>query len=364
MSESESDSDPTDSYYQGLPMGTVYYDKSKYLKDDEGFLIRIVPRLFDICLQQCISNATRITDVGDVTYEVVKPVLEKMGPSQLYTVEQNSPHLVPETDELWVELIKKDFSPQEVQEYNISTSDDIRQRYFDLMEAKRVRITHASAMVKAQYDALAKEKAKNRIVTLDIFDDPAERMKRKRRLHNQTSPSALKKMSVVKRARIETMSNPIFSPSNLKIESKSAKTSNIDTGPVTREEADRRRQEKLNERLAEKRVSKPQRSLSSTGSVVTSKNESKQSLITPYTVTQQVRPPPYALAKRDNPSNIQSLSRTQTRQALASPSALAGQAHHSTRVIVPKKSSSVFLKNTPRIVTSSERSDHKETPKR
>ncbi|KAJ8101011.1 RNA polymerase II transcription factor SIII subunit A-domain-containing protein [Lipomyces tetrasporus] len=224
--------------------------------------------LFQICLQTCMFHANRqlsplgneeyvtnrlatilgILDIGDIPYDIIKPVLSRMGPSQLLAVEQNSPHIQLESDELWESILRHTFSEQEVQELKVRRKGDVRQQYYSLLDARRQRLKKTSQKVKAQYEALEREKAQKRIVTLDIFEDPMEAQRRKKRLLQQSSASALKKMSVVKRARIESMSNPIFSSDNTKITSTSMPT----IEPMSHEEADRRRQERLNQRISEK----------------------------------------------------------------------------------------------------------------
>ncbi|KAK9322511.1 RNA polymerase II transcription factor SIII subunit A-domain-containing protein [Lipomyces orientalis] len=204
--------------------------------------------LFQICLQTCMFHANRILDIGDIPYDIIKPVLSRMGPSQLLAVEQNSPHIQPESDELWESILRHTFSEQEVQELKVRKKGDVRQQYYSLLDARRQRLKKTSEKVKAQYEALEREKAQKRIVTLDIFEDPMEAQRRKKRLLQQSSASALKKMSVVKRARIESMSNPIFSSDNIKITSTSTPT----IEPMSHEEAERRRQERLNQRISEK----------------------------------------------------------------------------------------------------------------
>ncbi|KAK9234594.1 RNA polymerase II transcription factor SIII subunit A-domain-containing protein [Lipomyces kononenkoae] len=215
--------------------------------------------LFQICLQTCMRHTNRIVDVGDIPYDIIKPVLSGMAPSQLIAIEEKSPHIKPETDELWEGFIRHTFREQEIQQSKVRKIGDVRKQYYMLLEARRLRLKKTSERVKAQYDALEREKAQKRIVTLDVFEDPMEAQRRKKRLLQQSSAASLKKMSVVKRARMESMSNPIFSSDNIKITSTAART----TEPMSHEEADRRRQEKLNQRIAERNQHLKSRDMSS-----------------------------------------------------------------------------------------------------
>ncbi|KAK9367837.1 RNA polymerase II transcription factor SIII subunit A-domain-containing protein [Lipomyces kononenkoae] len=215
--------------------------------------------LFQICLQTCMLHGNRIVDVGDIPYDIIKPVLSRMTPSQLIAIEQKSPHIIPESNELWEGFLRRSFSEEEIKDVTARKVRDVRKQYFMLLEARRLRLKKTSEKVKAQYEALEREKAQKRIVTLDIFEDPMEAQRRKKRLLQHSSAAALKKMSVVKRARMESMSNPIFSSDNIKITS----TANNASGPMSHEEADRRRQEKLNQRIAERNHRLQSRDISS-----------------------------------------------------------------------------------------------------
>ena len=60
-------------------------------------------------MKRCITNYKNITDIGDLSYEMVKPILAKVdNAAQLYELEQNSPHLIGEDAELWRAIIIRD----------------------------------------------------------------------------------------------------------------------------------------------------------------------------------------------------------------------------------------------------------------
>ncbi|KAK9389110.1 RNA polymerase II transcription factor SIII subunit A-domain-containing protein [Lipomyces mesembrius] len=242
--------------------------------------------LFQICLQTCMFHANRIIDVGDIPYDIIKPVLSRMGPSQLIAVEQNSPHIQIEADELWESFLRDTFSEQEIQELNVPKRGDVRKQYYRLLEARRVRLKKTSERVKAQYEALEREKAQKRIVTLDIFEDPMEAQRRKKRHLQQNSTAALKKMSVVKRARMESMSNPIFSSDNIKITASGRPTAE----PTSHAEAERRRQDKLNQRIAEKNKSLKRRDLSRSAPTLPTSPTSPEGPRNKYAQTIQPQP--------------------------------------------------------------------------
>lgn len=74
------------------------------------------PPLFDIAMRQCIRGAKNIEDVGDLPYSIVKPILSNIkNAAQLHVLEENSPHLVGETADLWREFVARDI-PKAVRE--------------------------------------------------------------------------------------------------------------------------------------------------------------------------------------------------------------------------------------------------------
>ncbi|KAI9886238.1 MAG: hypothetical protein M1823_001973 [Watsoniomyces obsoletus] len=55
------------------------------------------------------KNVSSINSVGDIPYPLIRGLLAKIeSPYQLHKIEQNSPHLVGETDELWIAFIRRD----------------------------------------------------------------------------------------------------------------------------------------------------------------------------------------------------------------------------------------------------------------
>ncbi|KAJ9157931.1 hypothetical protein NKR23_g582 [Pleurostoma richardsiae] len=67
--------------------------------------------LVEMCTAVCYHNLAHITDIGDMSYELMRPILMKIETAdQLRLLEQNSPHIQGEDAEVWKKLIAKDFS--------------------------------------------------------------------------------------------------------------------------------------------------------------------------------------------------------------------------------------------------------------
>lgn len=161
---------------------------------------------------------------------------------------------MPDSNELWTKLINQTFSQTEIHSADIvgTSKLDVRAQFFKLSKARERRIKRTSAKVKAEYDKI--EKKKNKIVSLELHTDPESALKRRRRGQSSASPSpsALRKMSIVKRARYETSSNHLSKISSSSSESRSQ------VYPISHQEAERLRKERLLQRMkVAKMSSKP-----------------------------------------------------------------------------------------------------------
>lgn len=141
----------------------------------------MVQSLYEIALWKCIQLSARITDVGDIPYPLVRPVLKRLNAKQLMVVEQNSPALMPESDELWSALIERDFPdrPSKAKKALVGADDGdmpnrlLYERYID--EREELRASSAQRLRKMT-QKLQKEKSRNSIVPIQgIMREPVTR---------------------------------------------------------------------------------------------------------------------------------------------------------------------------------------------
>lgn len=85
--------------------------------DDINIPVKGPRSLLQMCKEVCVQNIAQITDLGELSYELVKDILEKVhNANQLRLIEANSPHFLSETEGLWRALIRKKF-PSESAEH-------------------------------------------------------------------------------------------------------------------------------------------------------------------------------------------------------------------------------------------------------
>merc|ERR1719186_2214352 len=72
-----------------------------------------VPSLFSQCIQVLKDHVDEIDEVGNATYEILQPVLDRASPQTLIHIEDCNPHLMEDTGKLWEKYVKKDFRNKE-----------------------------------------------------------------------------------------------------------------------------------------------------------------------------------------------------------------------------------------------------------
>ncbi|XP_062520589.1 elongin-A-like isoform X2 [Corticium candelabrum] len=69
----------------------------------------VVPSLFQLSMQVLTDNIDALDEVGGVPYSILKPVLLKCSPSQLFHLEERNPHFLVDCDDLWKSHCQRDF---------------------------------------------------------------------------------------------------------------------------------------------------------------------------------------------------------------------------------------------------------------
>ncbi|KAL0098127.1 RNA polymerase II transcription factor SIII subunit A-domain-containing protein [Phycomyces blakesleeanus] len=108
-----------------------------------------------------------LSDVGGVPYWLLKEPLKRATPQQLYRIERASPHLVPESDELWLSHcmcysdLREAYRDGEYQDSRMW-----RQLYLKRYEEAARKRQLVSQKVKSQYSKIQSEKAARSIKVL------------------------------------------------------------------------------------------------------------------------------------------------------------------------------------------------------
>ncbi|KAJ5815212.1 hypothetical protein N7474_006989 [Penicillium riverlandense] len=119
-----------------------------------------VPTLRQLATASAIRNVRLLRDLGDLPYSLVRPILLKVdNPEQLHCIEQQSPQVANDTEELWLEFIKRDIPQWET--YDLPQhSDHWYELYCDLREQAQRAVDEDAEKMKLALDGLNSQKAR------------------------------------------------------------------------------------------------------------------------------------------------------------------------------------------------------------
>lgn len=141
----------------------------------------MVQSLSLIALAACFQQASSITDVGATPYHLILPVLRRLNAKQLSLLEENSPDLTPDSDDLWALLIEKDFPdrPQSTRR-NLLQAKPMRmpnkELYMQYSKDRENFLEGSAQRLRRITQKLQREKSKNSIVPINgIIAEPVIR---------------------------------------------------------------------------------------------------------------------------------------------------------------------------------------------
>ncbi|KAG7208446.1 hypothetical protein KM043_014673 [Ampulex compressa] len=98
-----------------------------------------VPSLYEMCIRVLIENIDALEFTGGVPYDIIKPVLERATPDQLFMLEHYNPYLIEDTDSLWQFHCNREFRNKQREE--METWREMYMRCLDEREAKLKTLT-------------------------------------------------------------------------------------------------------------------------------------------------------------------------------------------------------------------------------
>lgn len=127
-----------------------------------------VPTLFELARQRLIQNITLLTDVGDIPYSFLEPVLRHIqNPTQLQDLEGKCPQICGETGALWLRFIKRDIPDYATKPHEPRDPRNWSKVYRKLKkDAEREKHEQGEAL-KQQMRALQNDRAQNKTLIVD-----------------------------------------------------------------------------------------------------------------------------------------------------------------------------------------------------
>ncbi|KAL5051595.1 RNA polymerase II transcription factor SIII subunit A-domain-containing protein, partial [Aspergillus fruticulosus] len=119
------------------------------------------PTLRQLCTAAAIRNVKYLNDIGNIPYALARPFLLKIeSPEKLRSLELQSPHLMNDDAELWLEFIKRDIPNWD--EYQLPEQPDCWYGlYCELREEVQRGVDEDAEKLKMALDGLSSERAKH-----------------------------------------------------------------------------------------------------------------------------------------------------------------------------------------------------------
>lgn len=173
--------------------------------------------LREIATNVCIRQIHKIDDVGDIPYRLLRPILRRMNAKQLTRIEEFSTQVTPDSDEMWRDLIVKEFPNRPPDP--VATSRDeympYKSLFYQYWEERDALRNDSAARLRSINERLKKEKSANSIVAVThMVRDPSVR---KRSGYFQGSSSGYasipgNKSSILYKARKELQHRQLMFP--------------------------------------------------------------------------------------------------------------------------------------------------------
>lgn len=192
--------------------------------------------LVEIAINKCIQHVAKLEDVGATPFHLLVPVLRRMNAKQLGQIEELSPQITPDSDELWTNLVSKEFPDRPILANSIRTSKvkskranlvapagrtlmfcnmPMKSLYFQYSDERESFRQDSAERLRKITQMLKKEKSANSIVPVpELLRDPTVRRRRFEggSGYNRSYASYGPKNSILNKARKETRNRSLMFP--------------------------------------------------------------------------------------------------------------------------------------------------------
>ncbi|KIW92366.1 uncharacterized protein Z519_07350 [Cladophialophora bantiana CBS 173.52] len=118
--------------------------------------------LLDMARRACARNVHRITDIGDLDYDLIRPILLKIeSPEKLHQLELSSPQIIGHDAEIWLNFIKRDIPDWDLKRHEPSNPRNWYKVYKKLKAEATKDSSNDEAMLKAALADIQKGKELN-----------------------------------------------------------------------------------------------------------------------------------------------------------------------------------------------------------
>ncbi|XP_023292366.2 transcription elongation factor B polypeptide 3 [Lucilia cuprina] len=156
-----------------------------------------VPSLFDMCIRILQKNIDALEYTGGVPFEVLKPVLERASPQQLYVFEEYNPYLMEDSDVLWQQHVSRNYRTKKRLE-----NESWREMYIRCQEEDERRLSVLKDSIKASQKIAAAPVRKTQLAFVDSMVKPPRNIQKRQEQFGTKS-----KMVATPAARVASLSS-------------------------------------------------------------------------------------------------------------------------------------------------------------
>ncbi|BEJ16873.1 hypothetical protein CspHIS471_0602740 [Cutaneotrichosporon sp. HIS471] len=176
-----------------------------------------VQSLKSMAMRVILQNASRIDDLGDLTYKEMAVFIDELPRAQLAVLEENCPHLLKDTDWLWEGFLIKAyplFYPKCREKSGEPRTSGWRRKFAEAFQEAEERKAKAAERIKQKYAEADKARQDKKIRVIDNFVAPPKGRRgghtlRDARVGKQSQPTSyiaqkqVRTASVMNRARAD-----------------------------------------------------------------------------------------------------------------------------------------------------------------
>ncbi|XP_026759766.2 transcription elongation factor B polypeptide 3-like [Galleria mellonella] len=158
-----------------------------------------IPTLYEMCVHLLQEHIDALEYTGGVPYELLKPVVDKATPQQLFVLEHFNPYLMEDTDHLWQKYCEKHFRKQQRHEM-----ETWREMYIRCQEEQEHRLKNLTANIKIAQEAKKAPIKQTKMAYVDTVVKPPRNIARKQALHGTARAAAASPA-----ARVAALATPL-----------------------------------------------------------------------------------------------------------------------------------------------------------
>ncbi|KAL4711411.1 hypothetical protein ACJJTC_016165 [Scirpophaga incertulas] len=166
-------------------MSAVISSKNQRTKVYSGNkVIGKIPTLYEMCVQILQEHIDALEYTGGVPYDILKPVVDKATPQQLFMLEHYNNYLMEDTDHLWQKFCEKHFRTKQRLEM-----ETWREMYMRCQEEQEHRLKSLTANIKIAQEAKKAPIKQTKMAYVDSIVKPPRSIARKQALHGTAHAS-------------------------------------------------------------------------------------------------------------------------------------------------------------------------------